>query len=100
MDRLLRLYAAAARAGLLQECTWRPTDGRPAEVHPVGFAAPDALRLDGLTSTTDYEITFPKDLFQGLAAREVVTVAGSSFQVREIRAVGDGSELRASLTRL
>ena len=66
----------------------------------MGFAAPDALRLDGLTSSTDYEMTYPQSLFEGLAAREVVEVAGSDFQVREIRAVGDGSELRASLTRL
>jgi hypothetical protein len=100
MDRLLRLYAAAARAGLLHDCTWRPTDGRPVEVHAVGFAAPDALRLDGLTVSTDYEITYPKALFEGLATREVVEVAGVAFQVREVRAVGDGSERRAILTRL
>jgi hypothetical protein len=100
MDRLQRLYAAAARAGLLQECTWRPADGRPAEVHPVGFAAPDALRLDGLTVSTDYEMTYPQALFQGLTAREVVEIAGAAFQVREVRALGDGSERRAILTRL
>jgi hypothetical protein len=100
MDRLLRLYAAAARAGLLQECTWRPTDGRPPEIHPVGFGAPDALRLDGLTSSTDYEMTYPQSIFEGLAAREVVEIAGATFQVREVRAVGDGSERRATLTRL
>ena len=61
---------------------------------------PDALRLDGLTSSTDYEITYPQSLFEGLAAREVVEIAGATFQVREVRAVGDGSERRATLTRL
>jgi len=100
MDRLQRLYGAAARAGLLKDCTWRPTDGRPAETHPVGFAAPDALRLDGLTASTEYEMTYPQALFEGLAVREVVEIAGTSFQVREVRAIGDGTELRASLTRL
>ena len=99
-DRLQRLYAAAARAGLLKDCTWRPTDGRPAEIHPVGFAAPDTLRLDGLTLSTDYEMTYPQALFEGLAAREVVEIAGAAFQVREVRALGDGSERRATLTRL
>lgn len=100
MDRLQRLYAAAARAGLLKDCTWRPADGRPVEVHPVGFAAPDVLRLDGLTSSTDYEMTYPQALFQGLAAREVVEIAGAAFQVREIHSLSDGSERRATLTRL
>ena len=100
MDRLQRLYGAAARAGLLKDCTWRPTDGRPAEIYPVGFAAPDTLRLDGLTLSTDYEMTYPQSLFEGLAAREVVEIAGAAFQVREIRALGDGSERRATLTRL
>jgi hypothetical protein len=99
-DHLQRLYAAAARAGLLKDCTWRPADGRPAEIHPVGFAAPDTLRLDGLTASTDYEMTYPQALFEGLAVREVVEIAGTSFQVREVRAIGDGTELRASLTRL
>ena len=99
-DHLQRLYAAANRAGLLKDCTWRPADGRPEEVHPVGFAAPDALRLDGLTVSTDYEMTYPQALFEGLTAREVVEIAGSTFQVREVRALGDGSERRATLTRL
>ena len=36
----------------------------------------------------------------GLAAREVVEIGGTTFQVRDIRAVGDGSEIRAKLTRL
>jgi len=99
-DHLQRLYAAAARAGLLKDCTWRPADGRPAEIHPVGFAAPDTLRLDGLTASTDYEMTYPQALFEGLAPREVVEIAGAAYQVREVRALGDGSERRATLTRL
>jgi hypothetical protein len=36
----------------------------------------------------------------GLAARETVEIDGQLFQVREIRAVGDGSELRAKLSRI
>ena len=99
-DHLQRLYAAAARAGLLKDCTWQPTDGRPVQIYPVGFAAPDALRLDGLTVSTDYEMTYPQALFEGLAVRDVVEIAGAAFQVREIRAQGDGSERRATLTRL
>jgi hypothetical protein len=50
--------------------------------------------------STDYEMTYPVTAFGGLAVREVVEIGGTSFQVRDIRAVGDGSEIRAKLTRL
>ena len=45
-------------------------------------------------------MTYPVTAFGGLAVREVVEIGGTSFQVRDIRAVGDGSEIRAKLTRL
>jgi hypothetical protein len=45
-------------------------------------------------------MSYPATVFVGLAPRETVEIDGVAFQVREIRAVGDGSELRAKLTRL
>ena len=45
-------------------------------------------------------MTYPATALVGLAAREVVEIGGTTFQVRDIRAVGDGSEIRAKLTRL
>ncbi len=100
MSLVAQIYESAANAGLLKECVWYPSNGAPSQRHQVGFAAPDESLLDGLTLNTDYEMTYPGTAFGGLAAREVVEVGGSSFQVRDIRAVGDGSEIRAKLTRL
>lgn len=94
------LYAAAARAGLLKDCTWQPSDGGAVQSRSVGFSAPDEALLDGLALSTDYEMSYPASAFQGLAAREVVEIDGEPYQVRDIRAVGDGSELRAKLTRI
>lgn len=100
MSLVAQIYESAANAGLLKECLWYPSNGAPSQRHQVGFTAPDESLLDGLTLSTDYEMTYPVTALNGLAAREVVEVGGSSFQVRDIRAVGDGSELRAKLTRL
>ena len=94
------LYSAAANAGLLKSCIWRPSDGAPAQRHSVGFFSPDDTVLDGMMLSTDYEMTYPVTAFGGLAVREVVEIGGTTFQVRDIRAIGDGSEIRAKLTRL
>ena len=94
------LFEAASHAGFLKPCRWRPSDGSPEQAASVGFAAPDETLLDGLTLSTEYVMTYPATAFVGLAAREVVEIGGSTFQVRDIRAVGDGSEIRAKLTRL
>lgn len=100
MNVVEQIYASAANVGLLQECLWYPSNGAPMQRHQVGFAAPDESLLDGLTLSTEYEMTYPVTAFGGLAAREVVEIGGTSYQVRDIRAVGDGSEIRAKLTRL
>ncbi len=100
MALIERLYAAAANAGLLKECRWQPTDGAPVESRLVGFSAPDDMVLDGLASSTETLITYPASAFVGLAARDLLDIEGQRYQVREVRAVGDGSEMRAKLTRL
>ena len=95
-----RLYAAAARARLLKPCIWRPSDGSPEQAQAVGFTAPDETVLDGLSLSTEYVMTYPASVLAGLAARETVEIDDQMFQVREIRAVGDGSERRATLSRI
>jgi len=100
MNFVEQIYASAANVGLLKECLWYPSNGAPSQLHQVGFAAPDESLLDGLTLSTDYEMTYPVTAFGGLAVREVVEIGGTSYQVRDIRAVADGSEIRAKLTRL
>ena len=95
-----QIYASAGNAGLLRECRWQPSDGSPAQQHPVGFAAPDDTMFDGLASTTDHQMSYPASVLKGLAPRDTVEIGGVIYQVRDIRAVGDGSEMRAKLTRL
>ncbi|QCX47861.1 hypothetical protein [Ralstonia pseudosolanacearum] len=94
------LYTAAANAGLLKECTWRPSDGSPPQTPMVGFAAPDETLLDGLTVSTEYGMSYPATVLVGLGSRETVEIGGVRFHVRDVRAVGDGSEIRAKLSRL
>ncbi|MHA6911433.1 head-tail joining protein [Ralstonia pseudosolanacearum] len=100
MDIVETLYEAAANAGLLTECIWRPSDGSPPQTPMVGFAAPDETLLDGLTVSTEYGMSYPATVLVGLSSRETVEIGGVLYHVRDVRAVGDGSEIRAKLTRL
>jgi hypothetical protein len=95
-----RLYRAAANVGFLKTCVWQPSNGGAAQTHSVGFSAPDQDVLSGLGVSTEYEMTYPNSCFVGLKTREVVQVEGMVYQVREIMAVGDGSEVRAKLMRV
>jgi hypothetical protein len=100
MGLVEQVYAAATNAGLLRDCRWQPADGSPMQTHAVGFAAPDDTVFDGLASTTDHQMSYPASVFVGLALRDTVEIGSVLYQVRDIRAVGDGSEMRAKLTRL
>ena len=100
MSLVDQIYESAANAGLLKDCLWRPSDGTTAQLHPVGFAAPDDTMFDGLASTTDHQMSYPASVFLGLVPREAVEIDGEIYQVRSTRAVGDGSEMRAQLTRV
>jgi hypothetical protein len=100
MGLVEQVYAAALSAGLLRDCRWQPVDGSPPQTHAVGFTAPDDTVLDGLAINTDYAITYPASVFVGLAVRELVEIDGVIYQVRDVRAIGDGTERRASLSQL
>jgi hypothetical protein len=95
-----KIYHAAANAGFLKTCVWQPGAGGADQVHCVGFTAPDKEVLSGLGGSTEYEITYPSSCFVGLKSREVVQIGGTAYQVREVLAVGDGSEVRAKLMRV
>jgi hypothetical protein len=94
------LYAAADHAGLLKEAVWSPSDSSTPLSAKVDFRAPDETVLDGLGLSTDYSIRYPASTFLGLASADSLIVEGVTYRVREIRALGDGSEKRATLTRL
>ena len=87
------LYAAAGRAGLLRTATVGGTDVL------VDFRAPDVEVLDGLGLSADYAIRYPADEVLLDSGHELV-IGGITYRVREVRAIGDGSECRATLTRI
>jgi hypothetical protein len=89
-----RLYEAAARAGLLKTVTWVPAEGAEPQTAFVDFRAPDETVLEGLGLSTDYGIRYPASVLAGLASGVTVVIAGQAYRVREVRAVGDGSEKR------
>lgn len=87
------LYAAAARAGLLKTAMIGTREVL------VDFRAPDEAVLDGLTLSSDYSIRYlTSDLM--LEAGNQLIIDGVAYRVRESRAIGDGAEHRATLTRL
>ena len=88
------LYEVAARAGLL---ALAQVDGR---VVPVDFRAPDVVLLDGRVLSHQYTMTYPAAWLPQLGAGSAVDIGGQSYRVREITAIGDGSEQRATLTRV
>ena len=94
MGLIERLYGAADRAGLLVMAEF---EGRSVA---VDFSSADETVLDGLLRAADYTIRFPASALPDLATGHAVSIAGISYQVRDVRAIGDGSERRADLSRL
>lgn len=93
MDHLRELYAVAGRAGLLTSALIGGSEVL------VDFRAPDAEVLDGLGLSADYAIRYPAGEVLLNSGHEIV-IGGSTYRVREVRAIGDGSECRATLTRI
>ena len=87
------LYEASRNAGLLT-----PVIFAGVTVH-CAFRAPDETVLDGFALSRDYQIDYPA-AWLTLAVGDTVEVAGNSYQVRDVRAIGDGTERRASLSQL
>ena len=91
------LYAAAEQAGFLKEAIWTPANGPPQQPVSVAFKAPDESILDGYQISANYYIRFPASCLVGLAAPDLIHVNGVTYRVREVRAIGDGSEREARL---
>jgi len=85
------LYEAAQRSGLLT-----PVTVGAVTVH-CAFRAPDESVLDGFALARDHQIDYPAT-WLSLSAGDLVQVGGDGYRVREVRAMGDGSERRASLS--
>lgn len=93
MNLLTDLYAAAGRAGLLTTAVIGGTEVL------VDFRAPDAEVLDGLGLSSDFAIRYPASDVMLESGHELV-IGGVTYRVREVRRIGDGSEVRATLARL
>lgn len=91
------LYEAARNAGLLTPAT--VAGNATIQTVYCAFRAPDETVLDGFALSRDYQIDYPA-AWLTLTVGDTVEVAGSSYQVREVRAIGDGTERRAALTAL
>lgn len=100
MSLVDQVYEAAANAGFLKLCEWQPSNGELPRSSMVGLRAPDETVLDHLTQSTETTISYPTSVFVGLVVGERITIEGVTYQVRDVRAVGDGTEKRAKLTRL
>ena len=94
MNLIERLYEAAGNAGLLVSAE---VAGRTVS---VGFLCIDENLLDGLVRSAAYTIPYPLSLLPDLEAGHTVVIGGHSYQVRDVRAISDGAERRADLTRL
>ena len=104
LDILSRVYESAASAGLLTVCIWHRQNDVPV-THHVGLRAPDDSVLDHLTRSKETTISYPSTIFIGLKTGETVELLatarpGQRYQVREVKAVADGAEMRARLTRI
>lgn len=93
MVSLVDLYAAAGRAGLLTPAVIGSTEVL------IDFRAPDTEVLDGLGLSADYAVRYPASEVILDSGHELV-IGGVTYRVREVRAIGDGSECRATLTRI
>jgi len=88
------LYAAAANAGLLKSASIGDK-----QVF-VDLRAPDEDVLGGMGISRDYAIRYPLAWLPALAAGSELAIGGNTYRVREVLAMGDGSEMRAQLTQL
>lgn len=93
MATLEDLYAAAAAAGLLVEAE---IAGKNVWVE---FRAPEEPVLEGLALSSEYTLRMPASAVPQLGMGDPVQIAGVSYRVRDLRALGDGSELRVLLSR-
>ena len=90
---VVSFYEAAQHAGLLTPVTVGGTT-----VH-CAFRAPDEAVLDGFALSRDYQIDYPASWLT-LTTGDPVGIGNALYQVREVHAIGDGSERRADLSLL
>jgi hypothetical protein len=98
LNILDQVYAAAANAGLLHTCIWHRFNAEP-EICKVGLRAPDEALLDHLARSRDTTMRYPSSVLVGLKIGDRIEIATQHYRVRDLKAIGDGSEWQAQLSR-
>lgn len=91
--RLEDLYDAAQACGLLTA-----VQSPSGQTVWCGWSMPDATLLDGLVQSSDYQIRYPASRMT-LRIGDTLTWDGQHYTVRGVRAIGDGQEMLAELSR-
>ena len=60
---------------------------------------PDEDILGGRVSSTDYVMTLPASKFPGIARNLTVSIDGVTYNVREVKQIGDGAIKTVSLSK-
>lgn len=64
------------------------------------FDHPDEVIADGMVMSTGYRLTVKSSAVAALANGSTVTIAGSSYRVRSVRQLDDGSFSEVSLSKV
>ena len=87
------LYDAAQAAGLLTA-----VQSPSGQTVWCGWSMPDEVLLDGLVASHDYQLRYPASRMT-LHPGDELHIDGAEYVVRSVRAFGDGSEMRAEVSR-
>lgn len=94
-----QVYAAAAKAGLLMRCTLVSQNGLR-EVRDVEFRTTDDTVFDNLVMAVETTITVPNTYFHRAQRGDLCMVNGKTYQIRDIRAIHDGSEIKFKVAKV
>ncbi len=94
-----QIYKAAARAGLLRSVTLISAKQASRNVWVEWRESDDSI-LHDLVLATEITMTFPTVELAGIRQSDLIVADGKRYQVRDVRAIHDGSETRARLSPL
>jgi hypothetical protein len=92
-----QIYQAAARAGLLKNVRWYSRT-KGSKALSVEWRESDDSMLHDLVVGTNITMTAPSADLAGLQQGDRIVTGQREYAVREVRAIHDGSETRATLS--
>jgi hypothetical protein len=82
------------------DAAWTPSTGGGPYAARVILDSPDQTIMGDRVMSTEYLITLAANDFPGLKGGETISVAGSTFKVREVRLLDDGVIKNATLSKV